>query len=172
MEWSRDTIQRYIREGWSLSFDKTNQRFKLQKRVNGRVKSYTLPKEFNELCRMIWEKRINRASIERKIKEFKKELEGYEREFEYLCPYCFKPVKSSCNGVFKLLGACKSLEEANKVKEKVRKLGGDIPFPVFGAVTLCDHCRNTVYLAFAGYDFSAILALLEQEDTDTSTDKI
>jgi len=49
MEWSESKIVEFVNQGWSLSWDKTNQRYKLQKRINGRVKSYTLPKEYYRL---------------------------------------------------------------------------------------------------------------------------
>jgi len=50
MEWSESKILEYTQQGWTLSWDKTNQKYKLQKRINGKVKSYTLPKQFNEFC--------------------------------------------------------------------------------------------------------------------------
>ena len=57
MEWSDGKIMELIEKGWTLSYDRTNKRFKLQKRikVNGKslVKSYTLPKQFNDFCYLI-----------------------------------------------------------------------------------------------------------------------
>ena len=53
--WSEEEIEKYITEGWSLSYDKTNNKFKLQKRIGKKVKSYTLPKEFNEFCQKLKE---------------------------------------------------------------------------------------------------------------------
>jgi hypothetical protein len=50
MEWSEAKIIELVNQGWSLSLDKTNKRFKLLKRINGKVKSYTLPRELNEFC--------------------------------------------------------------------------------------------------------------------------
>ena len=50
IEWSEEKILEFVSEGWSLSYDKANDRFKLQKKVRGRTKSYTLPREFNEFC--------------------------------------------------------------------------------------------------------------------------
>ncbi|WP_148208659.1 hypothetical protein [Archaeoglobus profundus] len=55
MEWTEEKIIEYINQGWTLSYDKTNQKYKLQKRINGRVKSYTLPKRFNEFCKRLKE---------------------------------------------------------------------------------------------------------------------
>ena len=53
MEWNENKILEFINQGWTLSYDKTNQKYKLQKRINGKVKSYTLPKQFNEFCNRI-----------------------------------------------------------------------------------------------------------------------
>ena len=50
MEWTEEKILEFVKQGWTLSWDKTNQKYKLQKRINGKVKSYTLPKKFNEFC--------------------------------------------------------------------------------------------------------------------------
>ncbi len=55
MEWTEDKIIEFVNQGWALSWDKTNQKYKLQKRINGKVKSYTLPKKFNEFCRKLKE---------------------------------------------------------------------------------------------------------------------
>lgn len=53
IKWSEEKIKEYISKGWTLSYDKSNDRFKLQKRVKGKVKSYSLPKGYNEICRKI-----------------------------------------------------------------------------------------------------------------------
>lgn len=45
----------YVNQGWTLSWDKTNQMYKLQKRINGKVVSYTLPRKFNEFCKRLKE---------------------------------------------------------------------------------------------------------------------
>lgn len=50
VEWNEDKILKFIGDGWSLSWDKTNKRYKLQKRIEGKVKSYTLPRELNSYC--------------------------------------------------------------------------------------------------------------------------
>jgi len=55
MKWSEEKIVEYVNQGWSLSWDKVNQKYKLQKRINGKVKSYTLPKRFNEFCKRLKE---------------------------------------------------------------------------------------------------------------------
>ena len=53
MEWNESKILEYVNQGWTLSWDKTNQKYKLQKRINGKVKSYTLPRRFNEFCKRL-----------------------------------------------------------------------------------------------------------------------
>ncbi len=53
MEWTEEKIIEYVKQGWTLSWDRTNQKYKLQKRINGKVKSYTLPKRFNEFCKRL-----------------------------------------------------------------------------------------------------------------------
>jgi len=37
MEWTEDKILEYIQQGWTLSWDKSNKKYKLQKRINGKV---------------------------------------------------------------------------------------------------------------------------------------
>jgi len=59
MEWSEEKILEYVSQGWTLSWDRTNKKYKLQKRINGKVKSYTLPKRFNEFCDKIKEEKLN-----------------------------------------------------------------------------------------------------------------
>lgn len=46
-----------------MSYDKTNDRFKLQKRINEKVKSYSLPKRYNEICRKIKDKVFHRKPL-------------------------------------------------------------------------------------------------------------
>jgi len=53
MEWTEEKILEYVQQGWTLSWDRTNQKYKLQKRINGKVKSYTLPRRFNEFCKRL-----------------------------------------------------------------------------------------------------------------------
>lgn len=53
IEWNEEKIEKFVSDGWTFSYDKTNDRFKLQKRINGKVKSYSLPKRYNEICRKI-----------------------------------------------------------------------------------------------------------------------
>lgn len=50
IRWSEKKIEEHVSNGWSLSYDKTNDKFKLQKRMDGKVNSYSLPKQFNEFC--------------------------------------------------------------------------------------------------------------------------
>lgn len=50
VKWDEGKIEKFVSDGWSLSYDKANDRFKLQKRVKDKVKSYSLPKQFNEFC--------------------------------------------------------------------------------------------------------------------------
>ena len=93
MEWSEDKILELISQGWTLSYDKTNQKYKLQKRINGKVKSYTLPKRFNEFCdKLKKEKELNKyleifsdidkgCSVEEIHEEYKLSYEEVEKIF-------------------------------------------------------------------------------------------
>lgn len=69
IEWSEEKIEKFVSDGWSLSYDKTNDRFKLQKWMKGRVKSYSLPKHFNEFCWKLKEELKNQAREPRDLKE-------------------------------------------------------------------------------------------------------
>jgi len=90
MEWNEDKILEYVQQGWTLSYDKTNQKYKLQKRINGKVKSYTLPKKFNEFCDRI-KKYTSKHSIN-KIEIFESIDSGYSlkeiQEKYKLCDKC------------------------------------------------------------------------------------
>jgi len=72
MEWSKEKIAGYVSKGWSLSYDKTNDRFKLQKWIKGKVKSYSLPKQFNEFCQEL-KKELSQV---REVEDVEEELEG------------------------------------------------------------------------------------------------
>ena len=63
-EWTKEKIEEYIDNGWTLSYDRANDKFKLAKRIGERVKSYSLPRAFNDFCsKIIAEKEL------RKLKE-------------------------------------------------------------------------------------------------------
>ena len=86
-KWSEEEIERYVNSGWSLSYDKKNLRYKLQKRIRGKVKSYSLPKKFNEFC----EKLKGEIIHGRTLSEYFKVIEN-EKPLIYLAlpPYNLK----------------------------------------------------------------------------------
>jgi len=100
MEWSNNRIMELIEEGWTLSYDRTNKRFKLQKRVkvNGKslVKSYTLPKQFNDFCYLI----KHCQELKKKIEDLKSRIDKIEDKLNQMvipvgkillrCPNCDK----------------------------------------------------------------------------------
>jgi len=72
--WTEEKILEYIQQGWSLSWDRTNQKFKLLKREGGVVKSYTLPRDFNSFCEKLLKEKKTKDSIKEAIE---RQLERY-----------------------------------------------------------------------------------------------
>ena len=53
MEWNEEKVREYVKAGWTLTFDKSRNRFKLTKRIKGKFKQFNLPRELNAFCRKL-----------------------------------------------------------------------------------------------------------------------
>lgn len=122
MEWREGKILEFVNQGWSLSWDKANQRYKLQKRVNGRVKSYTLPREFNNFCEELKGKRrkknlreIVRGAVV-KVNDF---VDKHYRFVEANRPFCGGKIEVEDFNSAELLGIF--AEELDEMRNKVIK---------------------------------------------------
>jgi len=170
MEWSKDKILEYVQQGWTLSWDKTNQKYKLQKRINGKVKSYTLPKEFNEFCkRLKEEKELNKyldifkyieegASVDEVREKYKLEYEEAERVFKEYVEWKIKENKLD-DLLFNILYELRSyvqwriddIEEIEeKIGERLDKASRMVrtAFGIAGLEFQCPVCRKTSTLKY------------------------
>ena len=79
-EWTKEKIEEYVSQGWTLSYDRSNDRYKLAKRIGKKIKSYSLPKRFNEFCSELKEKTVARKPISYWMKKLDEEPLCYIKE--------------------------------------------------------------------------------------------
>ena len=49
-EWNEEKVEEYVKAGWTLTYDKRNDNYKLMKKVKGKLRQFNLPRELNDFC--------------------------------------------------------------------------------------------------------------------------